>query len=130
MDDQSPDAPSPEGNGRRPSTPYTRELMDEICRRLTEGESLLKICRSPGMPTEGGVRLWVREDRDGCRTRYTEARAVGYERLADELLEISDDTKHDWMQRDGQRVPDHDLVARSRLRVDTRKWLLSKILPK
>ena len=104
--------------------------MDEICRRLTEGESLRQICRAKGMPTEGAVRLWVKQDRDGCAAQYTQARELGYELLADELLEIADDGTNDWIDRDGQRVCDHDHVSRSRLRVDTRKWMLSKMLPK
>ena len=129
------DAPSPEGDVRRakpptPATLYTPELMAEICRRLAEGESLLHICRTAGMPSEGTVRLWVKQDRDGCAAQYTQARELGYELLADELLEIADDGTNDWIDRDGQRVCDHDHVSRSRLRVDTRKWVLSKMLPK
>jgi hypothetical protein len=104
--------------------------MTEICRRLIDGESLLHICRTAGMPTEGTVRLWVRLDRDGCAAQYTQARELGYERLADQLLEIADDGTNDWIDRDGERVWDRDHVMRSRLRVDTRKWMLSKMLPK
>ena len=65
----------------KPPTPFSQGLMDEICRRLTEGESLRQICRSPGMPTEGAVRLWVKQDRDGCAAQYTQARELGYELL-------------------------------------------------
>jgi hypothetical protein len=62
------------------------------------------------------------------------AREIGYLRLADELLDISDDATNDYMIRkngdDDEEVVNHDHIARSRLRVDTRKWLLSKMLPK
>lgn len=51
--------------------------------------------------------------------------------MADELLEISDDGLNDRMvDDDGNERIDYDHIARSRLRVDTRKWLLSKALPK
>ncbi len=56
-------------------------------------------------------------------------------RWADEALEIADDGSNDWMKRQGEDgevhvIYDHEHIQRSRLRVDTRKWLLSKVLPK
>jgi len=55
--------------------------------------------------------------------------------MADELLEVADDGKNDWMERQGEDdqklyVLNGEHVQRSRIRVDTRKWLLSKALPK
>ena len=54
--------------------------------------------------------------------------------MADEMLEIADDGSNDWMLRkDGDKefyVLNGEHVQRSRLRLDTRKWLLSKALPK
>ena len=38
------------------------------------------------MPTETAVRIWVKQDREGCAAQYTQAREAGYERLADELI--------------------------------------------
>jgi len=57
------------------------------------------------------------------------------EAWADEIVEIADDGSNDWMQRrlkDGsdETVMDHEHVSRSRLRVDTKKWLLSKLAAK
>ncbi len=55
--------------------------------------------------------------------------------MADETVEISDDGRNDWMERQSEEdkeryVLNGEHVQRSRLRVDTRKWLLSKALPK
>jgi hypothetical protein len=55
--------------------------------------------------------------------------------MAAEMIEIADDGKNDWMDREISKgrvitVPDHELVQRSRLRIDTRKWILAKLLPK
>ena len=63
------------------------------------------------------------------------AREVGYLKMADEMLEIADDSTRDYVERqnkDGStyKAVDHDHIARARLRVDTRKWLLAKALPK
>lgn len=47
-------------------------------------------------------------------------------------MEISDDGSNDtYIDPDtGQERTNHEIVARSRLRTDTRKWMLSKVLPK
>ena len=68
----------------RPSA-YTEELAAEICSRLASGESLKSICRDAHMPDDHRVREWARDDRAGFSPRN-----AGYERWADELVEISD----------------------------------------
>lgn len=117
----------------RPSD-YTPELAATICERLAGGETLRAICRDPGMPDERTVRGWAIDDRDGFSPHYARARELGYHAMADETLEIADDTSHDFRTvetDDGTReIVDHEHIQRSRLRVDTRKWLLAKALPK
>lgn len=112
-------------------TRYTQQIADEICERLAEGESLKVICFDPHMPSEALVRLWAQDDAAdkagtgaGFSARYARAREQGCERLAEEILEISDAD----CTVDGK--PDNALVQQARLRVDSRKWLLSKMLPK
>lgn len=98
---------------------YSEDTATEILERLADGESLAAICRDENMPGEKTVRAWALEDREGFSTRYARARELQAERWADEIVSIGDD------------VPsDRDAVQRARLRVDTRKWLLSKLLPK
>ena len=62
--------------------------------------------------------------------RYARAMELRCERMAEEILEIADDSSNDWMEREGLIVPDHENVQRSRLRVDSRKWVLSKLMPR
>lgn len=51
--------------------------------------------------------------------------------MADEILVIADDgTGDSWTDDDGVVRTNHDVIARSKLRVDTRKWLMSKLAPK
>jgi hypothetical protein len=114
----------------RPSD-YTAELAATICSRLAAGETLRAVCRDEDMPPESTVRGWALEDRDGFSAHYAKAREIGYMAMADEALEIADDGKNDtYKTEDGAEATNHDVIARSRLRVDTRKWLLSKALPK
>ena len=59
----------------------------------------------------------------GFAARYARARAIGYERLAEELLLISDDPclgPDGYGQRRGPARP----------HADNRRWLLSKLLPR
>ncbi len=118
----------------RPSI-YTAEIADTILSKLADGQTLREVCRDDAMPDERTVRTWALEDREGFATRYSQAREIGYQSIADEILEIADDGRNDWIERrkDGgevETVIDHEHLGRSRLRFDARRWLLSKALPK
>lgn len=113
----------------RPSA-FTQGLADTICDRLEAGETLRAICRDEGMPAPQTVLRWTKAN-EAFSEQYARARETGYGHMADELLEIADDKSKDaFVDIDGTVHVNAEVVARSRLRVDTRKWLLSKALPK
>ncbi len=118
----------------RPSD-YTSELAEAICLRLAEGESLRSICRDDVMPDKATVLRWIARH-DLFRDQYVRAKEQGAEALAEEMFEIADDGSNDWMEQldnEGAAVGyklNGEHVQRSKLRIDTRKWYLSKILPK
>lgn len=124
----------PAATKRGRPTAYTDEIADEICARLAEGQTLSSICRREGMPSERTVRTWALDPGHAFSPRYARAREVGYHKMADDLLDIVDDGTNDFVvrERDGGQVTvvDHEHIQRSRLRAETRKWLLSKALPK
>lgn len=73
---------------------------------------------------------WIQRDED-FRKQYAESRTTQAEILASEIIEIADDGKNDtYTDEDGRKLTDYDVIARSRLRVDARKWIASKLLPK
>jgi len=110
---------------------YTDEAAAEICLRIAEGESLRSVCRDPKLPALSTVSMWIVENEGGFSERYTRARMARAFVVADEVLEIADDGTNDtYRDEDGNTFTDHDVIARSRLRVDTRKWYLAKVLPK
>ena len=114
--------------GRSGEPVYSEQLANQICEQLTAGLSLRAICRAPGMPTEGAVRLWTHEDSERGRafaTRYARARSIGYERMVEELLEIADDTS--FLERPELASA---MVQQQRLAAEMRRWLLSKVFPK
>ena len=109
----------------RPSK-YTKTLAREICQRMAAGESLRRICTADHMPNEATVRAWALDDVQGFYPQYARAVELRAMRWSEEILDIADDGTND--RPDGKTDTDH--INRSRLRVDTRKWLLSKVLPK
>ena len=118
-------------------TDYNEDLAITVCSRLAEGESLASICRDPEMPVRQTIYRWLFDgNHKSFSDRYAEARKIQAETLADELFDIADDASNDWMERtgkDGESVGwqlNGEHYQRSRLRVDTRKWYLSKVLPK
>lgn len=114
-------------------TSYTQEVADLICERLAEGESLRTICLDDALPDRRTVIRWKNAN-ETFRHQYARARDEQAELYADDIVDISDDGTNDYVERtrkDGsvEAVPDYDHIARSRLRVDSRKWLLSKLKP-
>ena len=109
---------------------YTPEIAETILEQLQDGMSLVEICSADGMPSRGAVQWWVTTDHDGFASRYARARETGIALLEDELLSIADDGRNDTYMVDGEERTNHDVVNRSRLRLDARKWLLSKRMPK
>ena len=112
---------------------YRQEIADEICRRLSEGESLRRICRDPRMPPNPTVIEWVRDNRGadevngrlGFAEQYARARELGTDSIADEVLELGLDG---YLGPDG--YVDNGEIQRLRLLSDNRKWYLSKTAPK
>jgi hypothetical protein len=127
--------PKPEGKKGRP-TKYTEAVADEICRRLAQNESLREICKSPHLPPESTVRGWTIDQDHPFSARYVRAREIAFYSMEEEILEIADDATNDFIQRQAEEgaepkvVVDHDHISRSRLRIEARKWLLSKRMPK
>lgn len=110
-------------------TLYTEELADRICASLAEGNSLRSICKAKGMPAASTVFGWLRSDQ-AFLEQYARAREAQADALFDEILEIADDSRRDYRKTEAGREFDHEHVQRSRLRIDTRKWIASKLLPK
>lgn len=111
---------------------YTQEMGDLICERIaTHSLGVKRLCAKYGdMPAEYTIQRW-RYRVPEFRVQYAQAKMIQADLLAEECLEIADDSSGDErMTEDGKTMIDGEFVARSRLRVDTRKWLASKLLPK
>ena len=126
----------PKKNGR--PTIFSQKLATEICVRLAIGESLVEITREEKMPGYRTVMTWLftnwpeDDPRHGFRQAYARAREAQAELYADEMVEIADDDSGDVLyDLDGHPVQATTVrIQRHRLRVDTRKWIVSKLLPR
>ncbi len=106
--------------GRRPLK-FSQDLCDEICDRLTEGESIRQICdHDPRMPSKGTMLRWIGES-ESFAAQYTRARAMQSELMANEIIDIADEPID---------PGDSAAVQRAKLRIDARKWTAMKLLPK
>lgn len=114
---------------------YTPEILDEIVERISLGEPLRQICRDNHMPHWTTVYDWIRDD-EAFALRIARARDLGFDAIAEETLEIADDSRNDYVDRinekTGQttRVFDAENVQRSKLRIETRLKLLAKWSPR
>ena len=111
--------------------PYSDEVGEAICVRLIEGESLREICEDPDLPSQRTVYRWLAAERTFWQL-YARAREAQMDRWSDEIVEIADDASNDYIERTGkdgevERVLDPEAVQRSKLRIDTRKWVMSKL---
>ncbi len=116
----------------RPTT-FTQELADKICEELALGKSMRTVCAEEDMPVMSTVFKWLRENKEFSE-QYARAKQESSDAMAEEILDISDNGVNDWMEREyGETtawVTNGEALQRSKLRVDTRKWLMAKMKPK
>ena len=116
----------------RPSL-YSDELALTICERLADGMSLVEVCRAEGMPHRSTVFRWL-EQHPSFRDRYARARDFQAESMFDDILNIADDARNDWMERSEDKgrgwIENGESLRRSQLRVEARKWCAAKLTPR
>lgn len=108
-----------------------KRILDTVCERLSNGEALRKVLKKDGMPTMATFISWVDND-DKKLNQYIHAREAREDFIFEEILDIADETKNDISVISlGDNVEvekvNNEAIQRSRLRVDTRKWMLGKM---
>ncbi|NBN88631.1 MAG: hypothetical protein EBV32_06050 [Proteobacteria bacterium] len=107
------------------SVKFSQELFDEICVRIASGESLRKICKDDKMPNLTSVWKWLNNNEELSK-QYARAKEEQAELFADEITEICDAE----MPMDAFGKIDAGAVNQARLKIDSRKWIASKLKPK
>lgn len=124
-------------NVRFPSRKYDSKIARKVCERIMMGATLDTIAKDPRMPSKRTIVRWLANpDAADFREMYYYARRVQAELLVDEVIEIADSNTHDWEKvynKDGELIdlkPNNEAIQRSRVRIDTRKWIASKMIPR
>ncbi len=100
---------------------FDQSTADNICARIASGQRIRTVCKDLKIGSDT-IYAWISE-RDEFAKQYARAKEHQAEVFANEIMEIADDV--DFASESGNAA-----VQAARLRVDTRKWLLSKLLPK
>lgn len=117
----------------RPSE-FNQDMADLLCQELSMGKSLRTVCFGEDRPAISTFFRWMR-DYPQFRKQYEVAKQEASDAMAEEIMDIADDGTNDYLTKerpDGTtfEVVNSEHVQRSRLRIDTRKWLMAKMKPK
>jgi transposase len=133
MTDKTQKQAAPKKPTGRPSS-FSQEVADIICIRLGGGESLRKIIKTEGMPSQQTVYTWLQKY-PAFLEQYTRAREEQAETHADEIVDIADETPDttEVTDKEGNVIGiklDSAYIAWQKQRIDARKWNASKQRPK
>ena len=112
------------------------DIKLEILGLITDGLSLSKaLDSSSNLPCRKTVYNWFNKDHEDYDEsflhNYMRARDVRSDRIFEEILEIADESSGDEkIDSEGNRSFNNEFAARSRIRIDARKWALGKMQPK
>jgi hypothetical protein len=110
-------------------TEFQEEQFHTVCERMAEGETLSAICKDGDLPSRTTFLRWVRND-DSRKRAYQLARQAQADFYFDQIKDLAFDGARDTITNDrGSAVCDHEWIGRSRLKVDSLKWLASKLDP-
>lgn len=114
-------------------TDYSEDAADVICEQIaTTTFSMRTICEQLSIPV-GTVLAWLARE-PTFQEKYARAKEMQADILAEEILDIADDGTNDLMKivkgDTEYETENKEVVNRSKLRVDARKWIASKLKPK
>jgi hypothetical protein len=112
---------------------YDEKMIDKICQEIEISEKgLHHILQNPDYPRLGTIQNWLASGKyPYLNERYARAKRLQAEYMESQLLAIADDISNDTITtEDGREFENKEWVNRSKLRIDTRKWLMAKLYPK
>lgn len=110
---------------------FNQDAADRICLLISESEKGLQhiISQDVTLPSKKTLFKWLAEN-EAFRNQYAHAREAQADFMAEQMLTIADASENDTILTDFGEKPNNEWINRSKLRVDTRKWLASKLAPK
>lgn len=120
---------------------WTKERKENAIKlifdRISDGESVRGILNNERdkkiYPSRILFNEWIDSD-ENLAIQYVRACEDRADKIFEEILDIADETSNDVVQMDIDGIiverTNHEVIQRSRLRVDARKWMLGKMQPK
>jgi hypothetical protein len=103
-------------------TKFNDELASNILHRLSMGESARQICRDKEMPSLSTLMKWLTDtDKQEFSEQYARARGFQADYYADQVVDLADEL---------DETADNNAIQRCRLRIDSRKWKVARMMPK
>jgi len=114
----------------RYSDEWRNEVMERICERIINGEPLTVILRDKGYPPRSMVAEWIVRNVNDFAMRLDRARQARAAFLEDEILEIADDARDDFIAHQNRgEVVNSGAIQRAKLRISARFRLLAAYNP-
>ncbi len=112
---------------------YTQDEIETkfiiIIEDLEKGDSLRKSLKQNTISSRTFFE-WLDSD-DEKQKQYARATKLRAASIFEDILIIADNQEADvYEDEDGKEFTNHNVIQRARLRVDSRKWMLSKLEPK
>lgn len=108
---------------------YDPELAAKVLDRLAETGSLRRVCAELHV-SRNSIIPWVLDNTNGFGDAYARAKDQGIDMLVEETLDIADDGTNDYMQTSHGPSLDNEHIQRSKVRVETRRWLAERMAPR
>lgn len=110
----------------------TKKVIDQVCELIADGASLRSICEREDMPDRRNIMRAIAKN-EAWAAQYTQACALRTEAWADDIVYAASTPQEGIRTKVGPKGTETitgDMVERSRLEVDAKKWIVSKLLPK
>ena len=105
-------------------------IFEYVCQEIEKGRALRNVLKDENMPGTSTFYQWLDNDEVKAK-QYARATEVRADIIFDDILAIADENTNDTsINENGIEVVNNDVIQRSRLRIDARKWVLSKLNPK
>lgn len=119
---------------KKPPIQDQHKIIDAICEEIANSDkSLWEICDEiEGVPTARTIARWIADDETICQ-KYARAKELQADFMAGQIRAIADECRlgvKTVKKESGTETTTGDMVDRSRLQIDARKWLASKLAPK
>ena len=122
-------AMQPAGKQLKPGRPVAKpnpEIMEEVLFWISSGNTLRSYCRQEGKPAYSTIYNWLNKDEE-LNARFTRAREMGADWIADSILEMVDETPVQTGGDNPRIDPAH--VQWTKTRAEIRLKLLAKWFP-